>query len=463
MRGRAWSEPIPIIRVPPTHHEISSRFRLPSQRVAEDAQRLLSYHPLVTRLSSADDSSLDHELVMFHDRDRIYAFNLQTGKPAWERSGPDARAGQVYPRGRVGEPSAQTNYAQVLGVPRFTATIHDTYLFIRLGSQITGWSDANISDRRGALVVLDLAQQGKLIAEIKPENERWSFEGPPVCQGSRFFVAMRYNDVRPQSHVACYELVAITGTSGTAYEPRLRWRRMVVAAESPARASADEITQGLLTLAEGTLYFNTNLGAIASLSVQDGHIRWLTTYPRAKRSDNNAHLFRDLNPCVYYRGTLYAAPTDSPQIFALDAMTGLVRWASSPALSDVVHLLGVAQGSLIASGKQLWWLDAESGKTVIRFPDSNESLGFGRGLLTGDVVLWPTREELYVFLQNQSPASDANAKPQMPRDPIRLKDYSDRIVGGNLVAAGDYLLLATSDYIWAFGPKLKDNQMTKAE
>jgi hypothetical protein len=451
LRGLAWTEPIALTPTPPPTLDITNRFHLPPRRVAEDAQALQSYHPLVTG-----------DLVVFHDRERVYVYNLLTGRPAWQGAA-NTRPGQVYPSGAVGTSNAHASYAQVLGVPRFTSTVHGTYLFVRLGSQITSWSETNVPDKRGSLVVLDLAQQGKLIAELKPESDRWSFEGPPVCEGSRFYLAMRYNDVRPQAHVACYDLVANTGVAGTAYTPRLRWRRMVCAAESPARGSADEITHNLLSMAEGTLYLNTNLGAVASLSAVDGRIHWLTTYPRAQGGENNAHLFRDLNPCVYHRGTLYVAPTDSPQILALDATTGLLRWASQRALADVVHLLGVAQGSLIASGKQLWWLDAETGKALMKFPDSNEAIGFGRGMLIGDVVVWPTREELHVFFQKQAPSGDANAKPVAPSDPIRLKNYFDRITGGNLLAAGHYLLLASNDRIWAFGPKLDDNQMTKAK
>ena len=76
--------------------------------------------------------------------------------------------------------------------------------------------------------MLDLAQQAKKVASLVPENENWSFEGAPISDGPLVYVAMRYNDVRPQSHVACYELVAATDASGTAYTPRLRWRSVCV-------------------------------------------------------------------------------------------------------------------------------------------------------------------------------------------------------------------------------------------
>jgi tetratricopeptide (TPR) repeat protein len=454
LRSLAWPEPIAFPKKWQAPVLTADNFGLPRHRVAEDVQNLLSYHPLVVGdLASAGRPGL----VVFHDLHRIYVYDLQTGRPAWGNASANTRPGQVYPRGGAAGSDTGQSHAHALGVPRFTATVHGSYLFLRLGSQVTSWPETSATDNRGSLVVLDLEQQGKLIAEIKPESDRLSFEGPPVCNGSRLYLAMRHNDVRPQSHVACYELVATMGSSGTTYTPRLRWRRMVCAAESPARGGAEEITHNLLTLAEGTLYLNTNLGAVASLSAEDGGILWLSTYPRAKGSPENAHLFRDLNPCLYHRGTLYVAPTDTPQIFALDAMTGLVRWATAPApMADVVHLLGVAEGRLIVSGRNLSWLDAETGKFITSFPEANNSSQvqpFGRGLLMGDVVVWPTRQELYVFDQKQSPPSAANTMPTMPRDPIRIADYDSRLSGGNLVAARQYILLATPDKLWAFGPK----------
>ena len=423
--------------------DASSALGLSQTRAFEDALSI-SYHPIVAG-----------ELVIFCDRDRVYVYNLRNGRPAWQQASENAVPGQVYPR--EGKQTAASSSA-AMGVPRFTATVHESYLFVRLGSQVTSWPETGIDpNHQSTLVILDLAQQGKLISELSPENDRWSFEGPPVCEGARFYIAMRYNDVRPQAHVACYEIVPTTGIAGTVYTPHLRWRRMICSAESPARASAPEITHNMLTLVDGALYLNTNLGAVASLSADDGHIRWLSAYARSANSDNPAHLFRDLNPCVYYRGTLYVAPTDSPHVFAFDAMTGLVRWATVPsALADVVHLLGVVEGNLIASGKQIWWLDAETGKIVTTFPPAMEvgqAQPRGRGLLKGDAVIWPTRDRLYVFNQRQSASNDANSLPAMPREPIRLADYDDKISGGNLVAAGEYTLLATADKLWAFGPK----------
>ncbi len=443
-RAPAWESPILLGDPLQADMTISRSFGLPEIRVAESAQALLSHHPLVV-----------DNLVVWHDAERVYAFDLKTGKPAWLRAEPKQfKPGQIYgPRLEKGTPGDATLYSRTLGVPRHTLSVYGKQVFARLGSQATSWPNESAPDRAGSIIGLDLARQGLLTCEIKPDSERWSFEGPPLFDGAYLYVAMRYNDARPQSHVACYEPQA----NGTA---TLRWRRLICAAESPGRGSVEEITHNLLTMIEGRLYLNTNLGAVACLTADDGRLQWLTTYRRARRTDPSAHYFRDLNPCVYERGTLFVAPSDCPSVLAIDAVTGQLRWASPSRLSDIVHLLGVAHGQLIAGGKQLWWLDAETGKVVQHFPDNlTQSLGYGRGLLVGDSVVWPTREFLYVFDQQQKSSArlsgNASSMPRASREPIRWSEHAAGLSGGNIVAAGEYVLVATADKLWAFGPKIE--------
>jgi outer membrane protein assembly factor BamB len=262
---------------------------------------------------------------------------------------------------------------------------------------------------------------------------------------------MRYNDVEPREHVACYD--AQTGM--------LRWRRMVCAAESPARGQAEEISNNLLTLDHGTLYLNTNLGAVAAIAAADGQIRWLSLYPRAQMDvggiDRSANFYRDLNPCVLYRGSVLAAPTDCPAILSLDSATGQLLWASTIP-RDVVHLLGVGGGNLLASGQRLWWLNADGGKVLYRWPDQATVHGYGRGALAGDNVYFPTRAEIHVFRQSlgdsgtNSPGGASAEFGMETRDPVRLDTRDPPLSGGNLVIAGGYLLIATPNNLIAFGP-----------
>ena len=172
-------------------------------------------------------------------------------------------------------------------------------------------------------------------------------------------------------------------------------------------------------------------------------------YSRASASDKAFHFSRDLNPCIFYRGTVLVAPNDTRSIFALDASTGAVIWESD-VLDDVVNLLGVGSGNLIATGNHVYWLNVVSGKVVSAWPDGGAVQGFGRGLLAGEYVYWPTHEQsgfrIHVFHQNPP-------NPQQPqaRQPIVLEQHGlSAVTGGNLVWAKDRLLIAGSDKIYSF-------------
>jgi outer membrane protein assembly factor BamB len=448
----AWSRPIdlPLNHAGPFRADVNINrepFGLPERRPAEDQRSLMCFHPLVVG-----------NLVLLNSLDKIYAFDLRTGEPAWpDKTKPEM--GEIYSgRARqdtfVGDTAG--NQFHTFGVPRFTMSVVAQRLYARLGSPITGRQlGSGVSTGGSYLVCLDLSAQGRLVWRIpqtSQEEDRWAFEGSPVCDGDNVYVALRYNDsVAPQEHVACYD--AQTGVE--------RWRRLVCSAESPARGLADEITNNLLTLDHDTLYLNTNLGAIAAIST-DGQIRWLSQYPRAKHSSGSDHgdnFYRDLNPCVFYRGSVLAAPTDCEEIFSLDGSTGQLLWASSLP-RDVVHLLGVGGGNLIASGQSLWWLNVDGGKVIYRWPDQTTVHGYGRGALVGDEVYFPTRSEIHVFRQALGHHADAEGHGSAAidptqaevREPIRLDTRNPPQSGGNLVVAGGYLLIATPDKLFALGP-----------
>ena len=411
----AWR--VPLEKAVTAESTTSINFNFRPRRVAEDHQQLLSYHPLVVG-----------DLVLVNSENKILAFDLATGRPAW------GQESAVIFDGDDGRSRPYVSRHRYLGAPRFTMTVHDGKLLARMGSPVT--SMANDFGPRvglGYLVCLDLEAQGRLLWKLTPEEEKWSFEGTPVCDGVHFYVAMRRSDVRPQAHVACYELQ--TG--------KPRWRQFVCAAETPGRGQINEITSSLLTLHRDRLFFNTNLGAVASLSTDNGRLRWVTLYRRAESGNLNdpaAHFYRDLNPCVYYRGKLFVAPTDSQHVFALDAEAGHLLW-DTPHPEDAVHLLGVGSGNLIASGDRLWCIDVNSGKLIGRWPDDPSLRGFGRGTLVGREIYWPTRQDIYVCSQQTG----------LPERVVPLTAKAADVTGGNLVVSGDRLLIALSDGLIAFG------------
>jgi len=342
-----------------------------------------------------------------------------------------------------------------LGVPRFTMTAHGRKLFARMGSPVTSYADDNggAAPQVGYLVGLDLDGEGRLLPgfPIPPDDALWTFEGSPVTDGTNLYVAMRHSDVHPQAHVACFDV-----TTG-----RLRWRSLICAAESAGRGQLEEVTHNLLTLHRGVIYYNTNLGAVAALRARDGAIKWITVYPRTNSPGDEMrhgtlHFYRDLNPCVFYRSMVLTAPADSNRIFALDAASGMMIWQSTPAQgahgTEAMHLIGVGGGNLIASGDRLWWLDVQTGRIVGQFPDGGSTAeghgaasprGFGRGLLVGQTVYWPTRDRIYVFDQR---TIDGRTPRKVCQD-INLTVH--KASGGNLLMSQGGLLIATAEEVIA--------------
>jgi hypothetical protein len=111
---------------------------------------------------------------------------------------------------------------------------------------------------------------------------------------------------------------------------------------------------------------------------------------------------------------------------------------------------------VLASGDWLYWIDATTGRLLCQFPQpgptgagqaSPSPRGFGRGVLAGGHVYFPTRECIYVF--DQRPIqSDFGWQPRLVRE-IPLVPRG--VTGGNLVIADGILLIATGERLVAFG------------
>lgn len=434
-------------------------------RVAEDGRGALSYHPLIVG-----------DLVLWNTSRRILAHRLHDKKPVWEsvgsESGEDEWQCEIYPNAGGSRDDRETLAFKPdrghVGVPRFTVTRHENKVFARLGGSETGSRDSKEDrqkSRRSFLVGIDLSKQGKLLPEfpILPDKDvRWEFEGTPISDGSRIYVAMRYTTqegAMPEMHIACFALPTIESPRRNAEDRRRPlWRVKICTAETPAGSLYDEVTHSLLTMNEGTIYCNTNMGAVAAIEPENGRLKWLVRYPRsplrpADPDRIDLHYFRDLNPCLCYRDLVIVAPTDSDRIFAIDAVTGRPRWENKNA--EAIHLLGVGAGNLIASGVYLYWIDVETGNSVGQFPGTRGGLtkgmarpeprSYGRGLLAGDHVYWPTREQILVFKQ-QIKRSELGPRPI--REPIQFADM--KISTGNLVMADGVLLIASANRMYAF-------------
>jgi outer membrane protein assembly factor BamB len=406
----AWRAPLPQA-VAPTPNVVET--------FAPNVSALPSYHPVIVG-----------DMALVNTCREILALRLSTGKPYWNR------AEAAIFRDQLDQSAADLALPSgTLGAPRFTLTVFGGKVYAYIGTGITSLAQGQSADvRPGHLVCLDLAAEGRLLWKIAPE-QGWTFDGSPVADGAGVYVAMRRIDIRPRAYVACFDPI-----SG-----RMRWRQFVASAETPALGRNCQITHDLLTLAGDSIYFNTNLGAVAALGIDDGRIQWLRLYPRL-RQGNLAQLapnwLRDLNPCLYHQGVLYVAPADSPQIFAFDAQTGMILWQTGDQTEWALDLLGATDDYLIAGGKKLYWIglkDEDRGRIKRVWPEGNDKPGFGRGIISGDCILCPTREKILIF----------DVKTAQPRKTIELVPRDAQ--GGNLLVTDLGLLIATDKELIALG------------
>jgi outer membrane protein assembly factor BamB len=399
----AWREPI--------------RLTPPNTRVG---QRVAAHFPVV---------SDGH--VYYADGTKVYAARLSDGRPAITASG------EVYREDKSQEADTFAMGGPLsLGKPSYTLLIADKTLYARVGSPVTARAQVGTSAAGDRLVGLNLSRDGLLCFRVRPEGDAWSFDGVPVSDGRNLYVAMRQSDVNPHAAVACFD----------AARGRMLWRTTLGAADTPAGGSMDEITSNLVTLAGERIYFNTNAGVVGALRADDGSICWLYRYDRrlqpAERDSSGvpAQWGRDPSPAVCHAGQLFVAPSDTPQLFALDAETGRLIWSTGE-LANATHLLGIVDGTLIVSGATLNGVDARTGRLKYAWPNGQAAgvRGMGRGVIAGNEVFWPTRQKVFVL----------DATTGVPsRAAIDLGPAGSE--GANLIAAEGYLVAAGYDRMMAY-------------
>jgi outer membrane protein assembly factor BamB len=356
---------------------------------------------------------------------------------------------------------------------RYTLTISGDRLFARLGAQTIkdarprarrpgGVGGAVDENSESILVCLD-ASAGK-----DSNRKRWMvraaepgrpaiFEGSPLASDGRVYIAAtRFEGDRVSTAIHCYPAEPEDTTPLPLWRTEICETRELLPAGTAARVGLRERNRHhLLTAAGSRVVYCSHSGAIVALHGRTGSRAWAVRYPRRDlRDPEDDPGLRDLAPCLYANGLLYVAPTDSESVFCLDPATGATVWQRNGL--DVVHLLGVGQGKLIFTT----WHNPREGKlytgglravgaldgsdrTGWSLPDDGGGLApFGRGLLLGDLVLWPTVRKPYgVFAVRQSDG-------MQPDNPSLLH----RLPSGNLVYANGCMLVTDQQTMYAFVP-----------
>jgi outer membrane protein assembly factor BamB len=376
------------------------------------------------------------DLLLANTADQVFAWNVRTGKPAWpaDRTAKDNVQGAViYPS--TGETTMNLPTAPLGGAPRYTLTVSDGRLFARLGDPITTRPREDLRESDSFLVCLDLQRgEGKLLWKVDAGtiDPQAAFEGSPLVIDGRAYIVARKG--RPQMVTSVVCLDAETG--------RRLWQRPVCAAVANAGQGEGVLSHELLTAGDHGVYLSTGTGAIAALEGEGGALRWIVTYESdSPESASSSGARGGIAPCLFADNIVVAAPPDFDGVMAIESHCGTTLWRRSLP-GGVDQLLGCKNGVLIASGEGLWGLALATGRVVwhVGYRDP-ASFGYGRGILAGDVVYWPTREEILVVEQ-------ATGRLRR-RIPLLARNGEG---GGNLLLAGDLLIVVQPQRITVYGP-----------
>lgn len=327
----------------------------------------------------------------------------------------------------------------------YTATVVGERVYARLGNPILKATRAE--DDTSHLVCLHRDPQAV-------KRELWRvpcgehagaetfFEGAPVVAEGRVHAALTsFVGERALTTLACYD--AETGAA--------RWRQEVCRTQELKEGEVRH-RHHLLTLAEGYLVYCSHSGAIVALEAATGRRSWSVRYTsRGPRLPDRDPSPRALTPVLCAAGRLYVAPLDYDRILCLDAETGRQLWESSAL--EVVHLLGVARDRLVVTTRTPYpgirALEASTGRDLREWmhpADGSDLPSYGRGLLAGDQVLWPTRDGLRVLRQDDGEPLLLDGLSPVPTEE-RLRYL------GNLAANEEYLVVTSAEEMLVYGPE----------
>ncbi len=391
--------------------------------------------PLACCPAVADD------VVYLNDGSRIWAWNLLTGTPAWD-TGLSNRA-VLHPP--VPPETVRGPARPVRGEPLWTVTLGGGRLYAVMGSPVTTPTPLEMREIDSELVALDLSTgEGKLAWSLTADDisrqlrttedaaPTWMWEGTPVLLGTRLYGVLARR--RPQLE---WSVVCLDAASG-----RLLWHRSVGMSRPAPPEPFNLASHLLLTADRAGLYLATQWGAIAAMEPATGALRWVATYESDPLADRRRRPGAAAAPPALLVGDrLYVAPTDSRELFCLEARGGAVVWQQTLG-ERIEHLLGVEQDTLVVAGRSLFGLTADTGARLWSLESAEpEAQGYGRGWLTATSVYWPTRESL---LQVEL------ARGRILREqPLATPDSGRQ--GGHVVIAGGVVLITSADRITAYG------------
>ncbi len=454
-RGEASAEPPPPVQVPRR-----GRFIRPQDPSAAAAAPDYPYFPAFSRIRGRD-------YVLFTDGTRLVAVDPSRVRPGSAASGvywkhpPDrsflrggAPAAGAYARPYAGvavdgELAFATMYSRLDSRPR-DAAAQDPF------EGLTSIKCLQVSTGR---LVWDTDLE-PLLSELKKHafyEKSFSFTGPPVVSGDRVFIGVCSS---PNGEQEAWVLCLDRATGRPAWSTPLA----TLAAAGGGRmgmfmARSGALFQTTLLVQGGTVYAQTNIGAVAALSAVTGDVRWLSRYPRTGLRVQNTGVMdysfvREANWPVAWKGKLYLLPQDRADLLSFEASTGrplalpalrVLREERPVEMRELHQLLGVVNDWLVIGGQLTH---------VVRLKDftaftlaASDTHAAGRGAILDGQVYLP------VCSTGAGADEKGLAGPQTGVLGVYAPPPSWRCTSqspwkgpneyGNLLLAGDYLVVAT--------------------
>ncbi|MEM1304627.1 MAG: PQQ-binding-like beta-propeller repeat protein, partial [Planctomycetota bacterium] len=384
------------------------------------------------------------DYVVYRNAGVLRAVDLETGRPALGPSGELHRitappAPQQQPE-RLAQQRLRLlarGFAPIDGRPPDSepVTVSGDRLFARVGQLQTRGTAGGPMVRS-----FDLGREGLEAPAVSPTSPPWRLAGAPTPGRTRLYVPLVASEAASRVALAAFSMA--TG--------RELWRTSIATGGTAATATPTPTPPIAATLAGDTLYVNTNVGAVAALDTKTGGLRWVRLYDRSASTAFTAvePTTPDAAACVVAGDRILTAPNDAESVFALDAATGRLMWASGP-IAGRRRLLGVAGKTLVVGGDQVRGLDLDTGRPRYTWPETRKAgiRGMGNGCLVAGEVFWPTRDRLLVL--------DAATGGQT-RPPIDIGNLGG--AGANVAPAGDRLIVAGLKAMTLLGPEDREQK-----
>ncbi|MCX7700102.1 MAG: PQQ-binding-like beta-propeller repeat protein, partial [Gemmataceae bacterium] len=414
-----WRSSIPGEQAVRAHRETD-----PPLGVASMA-RSLAFHPVIIP-----------GYALIADAARIFVYRLNDGR----------LVGSYDHRLTAGLPLSLDLRVPTRSDLAYTLTVSGDRIYARFGAQTMAPPDAGAAgvESESVIACLEWRRTGDDRVRMIP---RWQlrartldsdppalFEGAPIVRDGRMYLARtRFEGRQAVTSIECYDADSLDQRE----PPIRRWRQEIWSVEMGSDRPRQR--HDLLTMAGTNVVFCTHSGAIIALDALTGRRAWAFRYGTSPPRSTDGLLPRDLAPCLYAAGRVYAVPADADRIFCLDARSGELIWDSGPTYA--IHLLGVSNGRLFATlggfPQGLRAYDAAKGTVLWTKPDEGDRATFGRGLVSDQFVFWPTRMGLRVLHQEDGEPADARSSAEP---------------WGNLAFADGYVIVTTPTEIWGFVP-----------